>query len=118
MPWSCDGCECGICDDPDCICECRVLCSVSDTQLKELCISYGLASSTSNHRRNTLFKRIYDSGEHIDIFKEGVRRYVMQCVKMHDTNKPTTKKPIKSSITKVKKKKAPAKKTQTCDSDG
>lgn len=122
MPWSCDGCECGICDDPDCVCECRVMSSVTDIQLKELCIYYGLASSTSNHRRNTLFKYIYDTGDHINIFKEGVRRYVMNNCSITPLKKPTA---MKRKTTQAKKlpakkvhKKRQVKKRQTCDDDG
>mgnify|MGYP006254974293 FL=1 len=53
----------------------------------------------------------------MDIFKEGIRRYVMRTVNSHNTK--TTKSTTKSSLTKVKKKKkkAPAKRKQ-CDDDG
>ena len=78
MVWACDcGCECGICEDADCVCECRVLSSVSNTQLKELCIHHGLTTATSQHRRNTLFKIIYKSGDPLGVLRDGVMRYIL-----------------------------------------
>jgi hypothetical protein len=122
MPFMCDDCVCGVCVDSECQCECHLLCTVCDEDLKELCVIHGLAKNDSRHKRNMLFKRIYDSEEPIAVLTYGIKHYVLQEKSLrvpHAVRRqplPPIRKPVRKQPRKLMRKQT--KKAPCVDSDG
>lgn len=130
MPFECDcGCVCGLCEDMECHCECHLLCTLSDEDLKELCVFHGLAKADASHRRNTLFKHIYESEDPIQVLEYGIKHYVLgqkltvpklitqtERKQSNQRKAQTIRKPARKPARKSARK--PATKARCVDSDG
>ena len=115
--FKCDcGCVCGIDENVMKCCECKLLISVSDEHLRQLCDAFGLKSQSAPNR-NTLFKLIYNADDPVAVLTHGIRLYVFR----ESLKSPVVKRKRTISKTLRKssfKKKNTAKKTRCVDSDG